>query len=205
MNTKETILDSALTLFSEKGYDAVSVAEIAGAVGIKAPSLYKHFPSKQAIFDAILEKMQDDYTQRASSLGMDGSDAASDSTKFSDVSEDSLVGMVIDLFGYFLHDPYVSRFRRMLTIEQFSGRGSADLLSSMYFDGPVGYQGSLFGILISGGVLGGGEPDVLALEFYSPVFILLTVCDRQPDREDECISLLERHVRGFCSLHRVVP
>ena len=54
-DTKQRILEKSLELFSTKGYDAVSVGEIAKAVGIKAPSLYNHFPSKQAIFGAILE------------------------------------------------------------------------------------------------------------------------------------------------------
>ena len=54
-DTKQRILEKSLELFSTKGYDAVSVGEIAKAVGIKAPSLYNHSPSKQAIFDAILE------------------------------------------------------------------------------------------------------------------------------------------------------
>ena len=49
-DTKQKILDKALELFSTQGYDSVSVGEIAKAVGIKAPSLYNHFPGKQAIF-----------------------------------------------------------------------------------------------------------------------------------------------------------
>lgn len=49
-DTKQRILEKSLELFSTKGYDAVSVGEIAKAVGIKAPSLYNHFPGKQAIF-----------------------------------------------------------------------------------------------------------------------------------------------------------
>lgn len=53
-DTKQRILDEALRLFSQSGYDAVSVERIASAVGIKAPSLYKHFKSKQKIFDAIV-------------------------------------------------------------------------------------------------------------------------------------------------------
>ena len=54
-DTRQRVLEKSLELFSTKGYDAVIVGEIAKAVGIKAPSLYNHFPSKQAIFDAILE------------------------------------------------------------------------------------------------------------------------------------------------------
>lgn len=63
MNTKQKILNEALTLFSEKGYSSVYVGDIADAVGIKAPSLYKHYKSKQEIFDSCVkvfsERMED--------------------------------------------------------------------------------------------------------------------------------------------------
>ena len=56
MNTKEKIMHIALDLFSVRGFSAVSVHEIAKEVGIKAPSLYKHYKSKQDIFDTIVKK-----------------------------------------------------------------------------------------------------------------------------------------------------
>ena len=56
-HTKERILSEALTLFAQKGYEAVSVEEIAAAVGIKAPSLYKHYKGKRDIFDHIVTHM----------------------------------------------------------------------------------------------------------------------------------------------------
>ena len=65
MDTKSRILDEALTLFSEKGYANVFVSEIAERVGIKAPSLYKHFESKQAIFDALIREMTPAGTRRS--------------------------------------------------------------------------------------------------------------------------------------------
>ena len=49
MSTKEKILDAALTLFAENGYDGTSVEQIANVVGIKAPSLYKHYKGKEDI------------------------------------------------------------------------------------------------------------------------------------------------------------
>ena len=61
MNTKEKIFDVSLDLFSKKGYANVFVADIAEAVGIKAPSLYKHYKSKQDIFNAILDEMKQSY------------------------------------------------------------------------------------------------------------------------------------------------
>ncbi|MBQ0088352.1 MAG: TetR/AcrR family transcriptional regulator, partial [Prevotellaceae bacterium] len=42
-DNKRKNIERVTTLFSEKGYSDVSVGEIAGAVGIKAPSLYKHY------------------------------------------------------------------------------------------------------------------------------------------------------------------
>ena len=51
--TKDRILDSALTLFAEKGYDGVGVDLIAENAGIKGPSLYKHFKGKEDILDAL--------------------------------------------------------------------------------------------------------------------------------------------------------
>ena len=63
MTTKERILCEALNLFSEKGYSDVFVGEIADAVGIKTPSLYKHFKGKQEIFDSCVEKFYERMTQ----------------------------------------------------------------------------------------------------------------------------------------------
>lgn len=53
MNTKEKIIKQALILFSENGYEGVSVAMIAERCSIKAPSLYKHFKSKKEIFEEV--------------------------------------------------------------------------------------------------------------------------------------------------------
>ena len=112
MNTKQKILNEALTLFSEKGYSAVYVADIAEAVGIKAPSLYKHFKSKREIFNAILEEIKQGYDKRAADLQMNGNDAGKDAELFSTVSEETLVQMGKELFLYFLHDDKVSKFRK---------------------------------------------------------------------------------------------
>ena len=90
MDTKKKILDVALTLFSEKGYGNVYVGQIAEGVGIKAPSLYKHYKSKQDIFDAILEEMRNRYNQHTSLLNITGSDFQSDSKFYNNISEDDI-------------------------------------------------------------------------------------------------------------------
>ncbi|TDD25699.1 TetR/AcrR family transcriptional regulator [Nonomuraea diastatica] len=56
-DTRARILDTALDGFAQKGYAATSIRSIAGAVGIQDSALYRHFPSKQAIFDTLMEEV----------------------------------------------------------------------------------------------------------------------------------------------------
>ena len=201
MNTKKRILDEALTLFSENGYGNVYVAQIAEAVGIKAPSLYKHYKSKQDIFNAILDEMKKSYDKQASMLNISGEDAVSDAEVYSYIGEDELVRMATGLFLYFLHDEYAQKFRKMLTIEQFRDSELAHLLTKEYADDPLSYQSAMFSMLCEKGVLRKYDPDVMALHFYAPIYFLLTVCDREPHRETESTELLKRHIRQFSRIY----
>ena len=202
MSTKKKILDAALTLFSEKGYANVFVAEIAEAVGIKAPSLYKHYKSKQDIFNAILDEMKSNYDRQASMLNLNGNNASADAEIYSSVSEVEIVKMGLGLFSYFLHDEYAQKFRKMLTIEQFNNSELAQLFTKQYADDPLSYQAALFSMLCLKGVLKEENPNVMALQFYAPIFMLLTLCDRDPNREAEFKALLEQHVLQFTRLYR---
>lgn len=201
MDTKHRILEAALSLFSQKGYANVYVGEIADAVGIKAPSLYKHYKNKQAIFDAILEEMQLRYNKETDALNMDGNNARTDADVFAECSVEELVEMATRLFLYFLHDAYASRFRRMLTIEQFHDRKLAALYDRHYVDGPLGYQGMMFALLTAQGILRDAHTDIMALQFYAPLYLLLTICDRNPDKEAEALVSLREHVEQFSKLY----
>ena len=101
-DTKQKILEKALELFSTYGYDSVSVGEIAKAVGIKAPSLYNHFPSKQAIFDAIVEATAAQYEKDTDAIDIHVQNAAQDISVFTAISEDALFEKVRQIFFYSL-------------------------------------------------------------------------------------------------------
>ncbi len=197
MNTKKKIIEEALILFSEKGYSDVYVNDIAKAVGIKAPSLYKHFKNKQEIFHAILEELREDYTKQAANIGIHGNNANVDAGIYADVTEEAFIEMGKKLFLYFLHDDRMRLFRKLLTIEQFRDSELADLYSKQYYNDPLSYQGELFKIFISTGKFKRADPLVLALQFYAPIYTLLTVCDRQPEREQEALYMIEAHIRQF--------
>ena len=201
MNTKEKIIDEALTLFSEKGYANVFVGDIADRVGIKAPSLYKHYKNKKAIFDAIIEEMNRRFTEQAKAMQINGTDAAADAGIYKNLSEDQLIKLGREFFLYYLHDDYNRKFRKMLTLEQFHDTDLAKMYSKLYVDDPLSYQGMLFGFMVMAGVLQTDNVQVMTLHFYSPIYFMLTVCDREPEREPEMLKLLDEHIKQFDRLY----
>ena len=196
-DTRQRILDKALELFSEKGYDAVGVAEIAKAVGIKAPSLYNHFASKQAIFDALVENTTTRYEKDTDAIDIHVQDVRQDVATFSQITEDALAEKVRQLFLYTLHDNTIRQFRKMMTLEQFRAPELAAYYSQRYVDRVVAYHAALFRTLIARGELQNQDPDTLAIMYVSPIITLLGVCDREPQREAECLAKLDAHVRLF--------
>lgn len=197
MNTKEKILDEALTLFSEKGYANVFVGDIADRVGIKAPSLYKHFKNKQAIFDAIIDQMNRRFEEQAKAMNISGNDASIDASIYKSLSEDQLLKLGREFFLYYLHDDYNRKFRKMLTLEQFHDVDLAKVYSKLYVDDPLSYQRMLFGFMVTAGILKTDNVQIMTLHFYAPIYYLLTICDREPEREPEALKLLDEHIKQF--------
>ena len=205
-DTRQKILAKALELFSVHGYDAVSVGQIAAAVGIKAPSLYNHFPSKRAIFDAIVEATAAQYEADTDRIDIHVQNARQDIPVFTRITEDGLLEKVRQIFFYSLHNETISRFRRMMTIEQFRSPELAALYSRRYVERILSYHAGIFRALIAAGEIRAENPDALAMMYVAPVLTLIGVCDRQPEREGECLERLSRHVRLFFRMvHSEIP
>ena len=196
-DTKQKILDKALELFSVYGYDSVSVGEIAKAVGIKAPSLYNHFPSKQAIFDAIVASTAAQYEADTGRIDIHVQDAAQDIPVFTEITAEALFEKVRQIFEYSLHNEPASRFRHMMTMEQFRSPELAALYSRRYVERILDYHAGIFRALIAAGEICAEDPDALAMMYVAPVLTLIGICDRQPEREAECVEKLRQHVDLF--------
>lgn len=203
-DTKQKILNKALELFSSYGYDSVSVGEIAKAVGIKVPSLYNHYPSKQAIFDAIVEATAAQYEKDTDKISIHVQDAAQDIPVFSKITAEDLIQKVRQLFCYSLHDETISRFRRMMTIEQFRSPKLAKLYSKRYVERVVDYHAGIFRSLIAAGEIKDEDPQVLAMMYVAPVITLIGICDRQPEKEAVSLEKLDAHVKLFFKTFHIV-
>ena len=101
MTTKELILHTALRLFSERGYDGVSMRDLAAEVGIKAASIYNHFTSKKYIFDSLLLEMQNRYGQIVNKVNVPSGDSKEAAMEYVGISEEKLQEIAGGLFLYF--------------------------------------------------------------------------------------------------------
>ena len=197
MDTKQRILLEALRLFSKRGYDAISVEQIASAVGIKAPSLYKHYKSKKDIFDSIFEDTAKRYEEFIQTISIPVTDSKQDIVVFENITAEDLVQKVKSLIKYSLHDENISKFRKMMTIEQFRSPELSKLYSDRYVNQIQNYHTDLFTKMIEAGVLKKEDPCILAMVYDAPILVMLSECDRHPEKEEECIKKLEDHVRLF--------
>jgi AcrR family transcriptional regulator len=62
--TARAVLEAAMRLFGEAGFDAVTVDEIAAAAGVAKGAVYHYFPSKEALFEAVLERTSVELAER---------------------------------------------------------------------------------------------------------------------------------------------
>ena len=130
-NTKQEILEASLDLFSVQGFEATSISQIANAVGIRKSSLYSHFENKQAILDALVKIVLEQYAAHSIFAGTDWEK----DTDNLPLTPDEAVQMIREQIRYILHDPYISRARKMLVIEQFRNPELAKLQTKQnYFD-----------------------------------------------------------------------
>ena len=196
-DTKERIRETALELFSEKGYPGTSMSDIAGRMGLTKAALYKHYAGKQEIFDAIVEATAAQYEADTDRIDIHVQNARQDIPVFTRITEDGLLEKVRQIFFYSLHNETISRFRRMMTLEQFRSPELAALYSRRYVERVTEYHAGIFRSLIAAGELRDEDAEAMALCYVAPVITLIGICDRQPEREAACLQKLEAHVRLF--------
>ena len=187
-NTKEAILLAALRLFSERGFDGVGVREIAGAVGLRESALYRHYSTKQEIFDSILDRVGRRYE-------------ATESAPVGDARAE-LFRLCRDMFTFYLTDEEASQLRRMLTIEQYRSTEAGRVFRELVLEAGLEHIGEALARLVDSGYYRTADPETMALQLYAPLYLLLIRFDGQPGRREEAVAALENHLDGFDRAYR---
>jgi AcrR family transcriptional regulator len=202
MTTREKILAEALTLFSVKGYDPVSVREIAYAVGIKESSLYNHFKNKQDIFDSIIDEYSNRWEEIFNQIQLTGDDkqiVVDDRTlnMYKEMTNDQFAEIAGMVFDYYMTDDINVKLRKMLTIEQYRSEYLASLFRKISFEESLEFQAKLFEGLMAAGSFIKVDPYVLALEFFSPIFLIFYKFDKDTESIKQGKELFLKHIAHF--------
>jgi len=200
-NTREEILEAALDLFSVNGYEATSISQLADAVGVRKASLYSHFANKQDILDTVVETVLKGYADHSIFVRANWDDAEFTKDKTGMNAED-VVKLIQGQMRYILHDPYISKGRKMLMIEQFRNKELAQLQTKQNYEDILNYFAGMMRFLIREGTLRSSDNKIMAAQFLSPITVWINLCDREPEREEEVMELVRKHVMQFFEIYR---
>lgn len=192
MPTRERILYAALDLISEKGYDGVGVDLIAENAGLKGPSLYRHYKGKEDIFHSLIDMVESRYEEGFGLRNKRGE---------SPESMDELIENAMGRIQFTMYDDVIRKTRRILAMEQFRSERMAELTTRYHLENPQKMYANIFTDMMKKGVLKQDNPESLALEFVSPVSLLIHMYDRQPEREAEILEKIRKHFEHFAKVY----
>lgn len=186
--TKERILDAALEMFAENGYAGTNMCDLAQSVGLTKSALYKHFQSKEDIWNSLLDEVQIHYSQ-----GFGGAAASLEELE----SCEELEGVALALFDFTVHDRMIILARKILLTEQFRNERAREL-AGKYFLGKMEqvFEG-VFGAMMDKGLMKRVDPSILAFSFVTPIGALVQLCDREPEHVDWAFDRLRAFLAQF--------
>ncbi len=195
-DTKENILHTALRLFARDGFEAASVSDIAGELGITKGALYRHYKNKQDIFDSIVERMCQIDAERAKEFEVPEETFDRLPAPYRNTDMDKITAFIEAQFHFLTGDEFACNFRKMLILEQYRNPEIAELYQKCLVSGPISYIEDLFREMMERGIWDKNDPKQLALEFYAPFYLLLSISDTAPDKK-EVSKLLTVHIKRF--------
>ena len=192
MSTKQKILDEALTLFAEKGYDGTGVDLIAERVGIKGPSLYKHYKGKEEILNALIDVAEERYEEMFGSEKNIGK-IPKDREEF--------IKVTMERISCTMRDPMIRKIRMLLVQEQFRNERISEVTTRHQLDGIQRMFAKIIKGMMDEGIVKKDDSELLAVELTAPAVLQIARSDRQPQCEEESMEFIEKHLRHFCKVY----
>jgi AcrR family transcriptional regulator len=157
--TKEKIFDASVDLFSKKGFNDVSVREIAKKAGIREGSIYNHYQNKEAILDAIIDYFKSEFTQ--SSL------AEEESAALLEEGPEVFFQVGTKMFMDRINTTQMEKIYRLLCIETYHNQKIREFFKKELLEKPLAGWEQIFGIMIEKKMIKPVNPQILAHEYWS--------------------------------------
>ena len=192
--TKERILTAALEMFSQNGYAGTNIRELSASLGLVKSGVYKHYESKEAIWNALLDQMIAYYADHFGS--------AEHLPPVPD-SLEGLVTMTMQMVNITVHDEKIIMTRKVLTLEQFRDDRARDLATKHFLTGLTEMFTRIFTGMMEKGLLRKDDPEMLAFAYTAPISALIHLCDRDPAKTADTIRKIEAFSRHFTATYGV--
>ena len=165
---------------------------IAENAGLKGPSIYRHYKGKEDILNSLIDL---DMTHYEEGFGL--------KNKPEELPEsmDELIENAMEKIKFTMHDDIVRKTRRILAMEQFRNERIAELTSRYHLENLQEMYTGIFMGFMEKGILKKDDPELIALEFVSPVSLLIHMYDRQPEREEEVLNKIRKHFEHFAKVY----
>ena len=191
-DTKERILEAALGMFSKNGYAGTNIRELSASLGLVKSGVYKHYESKEAIWNALLDEMIAYYGEHFGS--------PEHLPPVPDSLED-LVTMTMRMVDFTVHDEKVIMTRKVLTLEQFRDERARELATKHFLTGLTDIFTRIFTGMMDKGLLRKDDPAMLAFAYTTPISALIHLCDREPEKTEDAIRQVEAFSRHFIRVY----
>ena len=179
---------TALDLFSKKGYEGTNIRELSASLGLVKSGVYKHYESKEAIWNALLDRMINYYGERFGSV--EHLPPVPDSLE-------EFVSMTMQMVRFTIHDEQIVKTRKVLTLEQYRDERARDLATKHFLTGLTEMFTRIFSDMMAKGMLKRDDPAMLAFAYATPISALIHLCDREPEKTEEVIAQVEAFSRHF--------
>ncbi len=158
-STKEKIFDVSLDLFSQKGFDAVSVREIARGVGIRESSIYNHYKNKEAILDAIIDYFMSELHQSGP--------PEEDEDLLMDQGPEVFFEVGARMYLERINTPTMEKIWRLVSIEMYHNEKIRNFYKKELLEEPINIWEATFAKMIEKGLIKPFNPRTLAYEYFS--------------------------------------
>ena len=193
-DTKERILAMALECFSQNGYAGTNIRELTESLGLVKSSMYRHFKSKEEIWNTLLDEMIAYYEERFGSP-----------EHLPPVPEtlEGLVEMTMRMVNFTIHDEKIIMTRKVLMIEQFRDERAKALATKHFLTGLQNIFTPIFSDMMDKGLLRREDPALLAFAYTAPISSLIHLCDREPEKTGEALAQAEAFSRHFINTYGI--
>lgn len=178
----------ALVSFAENGYKGTNLRDLAAGMGLSKSALYRHYESKEDIWNAVLDRMEAYYVSRFGSP-----------EKMPPVPKscDELLAMTMRMLEFTMHDQRVILTRKLLLTEQFRDERARHFATLHFLTGTKDIYTKIFAEMMEYGVLKKDDPEMLAFAYTAPISSLVHLRDREPEKEPEILRQVEAFVKHF--------